>query len=482
MVKLEDEAENVNSEARISQFQYQSMLFNNLGYDKCPKDLSWIDNNVPLENARLTEVLDYPITNNILLVNHTGDNLRNIMITIDNWTDGRKPMNGFLLAESKSFYIKDNNKLAYDLANNLEPTMEFKFIKREFYWDASNIIYTRFSQNNPEVDETYFKYCIKNSNKWFSQINVYYPAVAFAIGLINPEMLLSIIRQAEEIGCLDTTNKIYNGIYAIREDENTYKNVEKALNIILYYYNVIYVVYGPRALVYLSNEMMNKDKDIKNEFIEKLNYSIMNSMNLDVSRIPGSKFIDIGSFEKIDANSRLYAVSNYIDINNADVFDDIKRIVDAYVSNDSVPKQIDINESIYNSSSVLVNYKETIRTLYVMLLQIQYMIPEMIEGIEGINRFIVSQNFYIDSNNFAIYNKRIGLYVITYDNYRIAVMDADQIVKYYNMAYPGMGRFYVDSSDSVKKVKRIPDVRTPDGLKDIVENNYFDSMFPRRVR
>ena len=61
-----------NEYRTITQFQYQSILFNNLGLKSCPKDLSWIDKGISIEdlvsNNMLTEILDYPITRHKMMI------------------------------------------------------------------------------------------------------------------------------------------------------------------------------------------------------------------------------------------------------------------------------------------------------------------------------------------------------------------------------------------------------------------------------
>ena len=41
----------------LTQLQYLSMLFMNLGYDKCPPDLSFISHNIPIESLILLRSL-----------------------------------------------------------------------------------------------------------------------------------------------------------------------------------------------------------------------------------------------------------------------------------------------------------------------------------------------------------------------------------------------------------------------------------------
>ena len=155
--------------------EYLSMLFMNLGYDKCPKDLSFIPNGIPIENTIRDQVLDYRMTSRILTVNPRGTTLYEMLEIIKYWCRG-KIEQGSIIDVAKSFKLPDDNEIAYNL-------------------------YTRRLHNiNPNINSYYYTHCIRNFIGYAKQIIVPYPCAVFAACVIDPDILMSEdIHPLEEI-------------------------------------------------------------------------------------------------------------------------------------------------------------------------------------------------------------------------------------------------------------------------------------------
>ena len=102
----------------LTTFQYLSCLFNNLGYDKCPKDFLWLENNIDIELVEKTEVLDYPITKNPLMIFKDCD-LFTLLICIRNWIKGSIER-GHVLDPRKSFNLPNKQDIQFYQQNRVK--------------------------------------------------------------------------------------------------------------------------------------------------------------------------------------------------------------------------------------------------------------------------------------------------------------------------------------------------------------------------
>jgi hypothetical protein len=182
----------------LSPFQYNSMLFANLGYSKCPKDMLWLEKEIPIEQVPKTEVLDYPITHNKLMIINKTPSLFDLLHVIRNWIkDGYEK--GHLMDPQKACQLPSMEEMQYNYANQIK-IMKSNNVKSKIdMWDKADIFYRRWFNLNPTIDPEYFEFSLSNNFEQASKlVNVYDPYAVFVSVLIDPDILMSAIRQAEK--------------------------------------------------------------------------------------------------------------------------------------------------------------------------------------------------------------------------------------------------------------------------------------------
>lgn len=385
----------------LTAFQYLSCLFNNLGYDKCPKDFVWLENNIDIENAEKTEVLDYPIVNHPLML-VKGYDLWSLLLCIKNWirSDIEK---GHLLDPNKSFKLPSQKDIRYYLQNRMKIKRSVVLQQKVQSWDKSDLIWRRLYNLNPSVDRDYFDYHLTNFERYAKQIRIEYPQALFVSVLVDPDILLSVIKYSEieatSIVAANHTNTpvaLLNDIEIFREFERILKNKVDQMNrifknrgargFIFDEYKIVKVVPGRISTLtpninLIAPIFMGQDRDVDNSIIGEVFYQIANiPINGDtIAEI--LKYVDINSLKFIDRMG----------------CDNIQRLA-------------------------------TYKRLYYTLEQLKRSNPELVSPKD---RFIMSESFYIDSDSFALYSKKMNkIYVVSKDLI-LREMDPVEAVEYY---------------------------------------------------
>lgn len=180
----------------LTPFQYQSILFNNLGYDRCPPDSLWIERGLNVEDVEKKEVLDYPITFNQLSL-RDDCSLFDLMMVVQNWVRGGLER-GHLLDPHRSFLLPSRREIEYCLQNRIKVKRTASVRQRMDTWDKASIMWRRLYNLVPAKDPEYFEYSLVNFEYYSKQIRVVDPYAAFASAIVDPDLLFSAIEQAEK--------------------------------------------------------------------------------------------------------------------------------------------------------------------------------------------------------------------------------------------------------------------------------------------
>lgn len=382
----------------LTTFQYLSCLFNNLGYDKCPKDFLWLENNIDIELVEKTEVLDYPITKNPLMIFKDCD-LFTLLLCIRNWIKSGIER-GHILDPRKSFKLPSQKDVQFYQQNRVKLMRTSVLSPKVESWDKADIIWRRLYNLNPNIDSEYFEYHIPNFELWSKYIKIENARPLFISVLADPDILLSAIKQSE----IEATSKVYSRsnkpIVLLNEQElvsefyNVFsKKVQQIMN--------IYKNKGIRG--FITDQYKIVKKDVSN--IPSMNVNLIAPIYMGQNRqvdqsIFGEIFYQIASIP-ITGDTIAY-IMKYVDSNSMKF---IERM-----------DQYDIQR--------IATYKR----LYYTIEQLKSSNPELLNPKD---RFMLSESFYIDSDTFGLYSRKLNKYYIVSRDLILREMDPKEAVDYY---------------------------------------------------
>ena len=469
-----------NDNPIISPFQYQSCLFNNFGFIHCPENSYWIKQGIPLELVDQTEVFDQPIASIPLIILSENPRLSFMLDVINLWGYGELK-NGHLLDEEKSFNSKRDYE--YCLAHNIQMKIGYNVDQEEYSWNSADIRTERLHQLNPMIDIEYFENNLIDFNGLTRFTFVKYPYAMFAMGIINPDMVMSIIRDAEKETAREITRTEYNGI--LNQAVNSEKAIpmfQNKLNEQLEQINYIYSTYGIRGLVILnrvftteevpslediSNQSMKERTMYGNDLLEKEKYQLMFASG-DIrifDNLPSGEAKDEYVLSMETNKKNQYGEEDLQSINHYE--NRIKKIVFSYVDNFvGFPTQIDQN----NPNMDTYEYKRTMFRLYVL---IKYILdPKYGKVLDG-KKLILSKNFYIDQSNFSLYVPSMNVYLYVDQDYNIDFMSPSELVKYYNNHFNGKYFIDPDEIDNTSELDHIGTVYIPENFYLIMNHDTY---------
>lgn len=463
----------------MTPFQYETCIFNNFGFTKCPENSYWIKQEIPIELVGQTEVFDQPIASIPTIIIGEKHKLNFMLDLINLWAEGESK-SGHLINPDKSFYNKKD--VNYCIDHNIQMKIGYKINQEESSWNASDIKSERLHQLNPVLDNEYFENCLCNFDVLSKFVDVEYPFVMFALGIINPDLVTSIIKTAEIITADYITKTEFKGVKnQAATSPNALPLFQKSLNDILRMINNnIYSRYGVRGLIIL-NRIFNREEKISKEelneslkersvygntLMEKENYQLMFATG-DLRIFDGLP--DGKSKEEYVLNIETNSKDNHgrDEIQSMSHYESrIKRVVFTYVDNDAgFPEPIDDDHRAKNS----YEYKKVLLRLYII---IKYILdPKYGKVLEG-KRLILSKNFYLDENNFALYIPGMNLYMTVDQDYNVDFMTPSEIVKYYNDKYDG--EYFIDPEEvECYKSDKIKKFEYPKNFDLIMQNDTF---------
>lgn len=394
----------------LTEHQYLSLLYNNLGYEKCPNTSDFITKGISLEYADMNSVLDYPITKAKLMINKNGTTLFDLLTCISMW--GRGPIEkGYIIDENKSFILPSELEIKYHLENGIIIKRSFFKYPESQFWRSTDIFVKRLHNLIPSINKDYFDLCIRKFKDYSKQIIIYDPCVIFALALINPDALMTTIRDCE-MEAAKEINKSYNGYSALRTDYDTVLLFVELLQKEIQKYASIYYKNGPEGLVNKVVPVIPANRVVANMKIDN-----------DLSQ------------EKIFDNMKPQDIFKYVQ--NIELNEDEKEFMYKYFNKNSMPKFLTEVIKLKDENGEYQDtydhrYIPTLKRIYYTLNRINDKFPQMLEAK---SKFILSESFYIDANKFALYNPDLYQYVLCFDDMSNEICEPKEAVNKYKELY-----------------------------------------------
>lgn len=386
----------------LSPHQYLSCLFNNLGYDKCPKDFLWMENNLDIVNVPKSEVFDYPITRNCLMIRNNCT-LFDLLLCIRNWIKSGIEK-GRLLDPRKSFKMPSQKDIQFNIQNRMKIYRTSVLQSRPVSWDKSDIFWRRLYNLNPCLDKDYFESCLVNFESYARQIRIQDPQAIFVSVLVDPNILLSVIKQSE----IEATNNVFirqNNVYSkvLLNEKDVAIEFEKILIQKLMKLSVIFRYKGPRGFIskQYKIEQIVPARPIMGIDITLIPPYIMNRPDLIADQIM------LGEVFKQIAN---------IPLN-----DETKSFITKYIDSRSLQF---IDKFGIDNPYRLATYKR----LYYTIEQLKNCHEELINSKD---KFIMSESFYIDPDRFGLYSKSLNKFYIAGLDLILREMSPQEAISYY---------------------------------------------------
>lgn len=389
----------------LTQLQYLSMLFMNLGYDKCPSDLSFISHNIPIENTKRSQVFDYRPCSRILTINPNGTTLYEMIEMVRYWCKGSIEQ-GSIIDESKSFVLPNENEIAYNLANGIDIKRKCFISKERLQWNTSDIWTRRLHNINPNINSYYYSHCIRKFREYTKQILVKYPCAVFAASIIDPDILMSIIRNCEMKAAEIADSKYYNGYSAVRRDYDTVMEFIPLFNSQIDHLKNIYMTSGAFGFVPSNQGNVNPV-----EVVKKLETAMSLPENQDA----------MSTEDKIKCINE----SNLTGDDIADIYN--------YVLKKSMP------EFITHTTKTNREQAQYDQMYYPFMKHLHYLLTKLLQVAPNLmsnkDKFILSRPFFLGPNAFGIYLRSENLYVLLTPDLRIIPCVPRQAVYLYKQMY-----------------------------------------------
>ena len=369
----------------INPYQYVSAFYNNIGYSNCP-NISGLDNiKISLDKLYRNTVVDYPITKYPVMFNRTRTTLNYLLNVIKLWCKGEIRM-------------------------------------------------TRL--HNLSLNKNYFYNSFKYFNFIEKEVVIYNPYAAFAIALINPDIIYSFIRSSE----IEAANRVNcNGYFILRKDKDMIDIFSKLLNRKIFYLANLYYKYGFEALYNMH-----------------LNY-IKNNSPVDYHNMYTHMKINIIPDYDITKSGDSFAILSFEDkmkfIDNVVIRSEERNFIFKYVDKDALP-DILLKKVVYNDGSKAYSkmYIDTLKRLWVSLKQIECYHPEYLDT--G-NKLLLSDSFYIDNSRFVLYNRDMNVFIVMTNTFNSYVLNKDDAIRFYKENY-GID-VIIDSVEINTEADEVPD-------------------------
>ena len=390
----------------LTPFQYQSILFNNLGYDRCPKDFLWMDQGLSIENVTKSEVLDYPITFNNLMLNNDST-LFDLLMVIRNWIRGGLEK-GHILDPCRSFKLPGKNELIFNMQNRIKIQRSASVRSKMDVWDRADIMWRRMYNLVPTVDREYFEYSLVNFERYAKQIKVFDPYAAFASALVDPDLLFSAIEQAEKEAVHTVWNNSNKNFPLAMIDEDAVAiEFEKCLFKQMSHLSRIYRGKGPSGFTrekYFKRHLVAVGFPTVGTPIQlhhPITYTQEGPIMTDQAII-GTIFQQIAA-TPLDGDHKGF-VMNYVE-----------------------PYSLTFIDKLGEESQMRI---ATYKRLYYTLDQLKKSNPELLNPKE---KFTLSEPFYIDPDRFGLYSKARNRFYIVGLDLIVREMSPQEALEYYNI-------------------------------------------------
>ena len=405
--------------------QYLAILCNNLGFNKRPESLDWLDQNPedsPIENIAKTVPIDQNLINFVLqqnqsLVIQENMSLFHLLMCIYYWVRGDIEA-GYVIDSQKCWKLPPKNEVLYKYKNNIEIKRSYDIRDHKEFWCVADVFSRRFHNLCKHVNKNYFNNCIRQFDKYAMMIPVKDPVSVFVSSIMNPDLLMSIIRECE-MKAAKKVNRQFSDCAALRPDYNTAQEFRNLLYEQFEYISYLYKEYGAGAFL-----------NLKQKIVPDIQQRITMNSNIDERKDVLAQFTTVK--EKI----------NYV--KTLDITPEAKAFIFNYVERDSIPGELfdmEVHRDLNGNTLITYNqeYDELLKRLY-CLFDISRTANRK-EVIDVNSRWIFAKNFYANANRFALYNQSSGVYLVLHPDITSEIMTRDAIVAYYLERY-GENRYH----------------------------------------
>ena len=385
----------------LTTHQYLSCLFNNLGYDKCPRDFLWLENNIDIENAEKSEVFDYPITSHPLMIVKDYD-LWSLLLCIRNWIHAGIER-GHILDPAKSFKLPSQKDINFYLQNRVKIVRSSVLQQKVHSWDKADILWRRLYNLNPAIDSEYFEYQLVNFERYSKKVIIDDARVLFISVLIDPDILLSVIKQSEIEATSIVSARNTNIPVALLNDKEIFIEFERIFK--------------------------NKVEQMKRIFNNRGAKGFIKDDYRIVKVIPGY-IPTLGS--NVNLIAPIYMGQNR-EVDQSIIGEVFYQIASIPINGDTIAeimKYVDCNslKFVDRMGNDNINRLATYKRLYYTIEQLRNTHPELVSPKD---RFILSEAFYIDSDSFGLYSKKMNKFYIAGRDLILREMSPQEAVEYY---------------------------------------------------
>lgn len=474
---------------QLNDHAYNSILFHNLGFDKCPNGLQWIESNKPIEwiAKESTDALDVPMTKHkLMLIGPTS--LLDLMRIVNKWGCGNVEY-GNILDYVHSFTLPSKDQIEYLIRNNYKISRKPVIKKKTDSWLTSNVEMRRLYNINPNVDEEYYENCFMNYTKYFKNAIIMNPIPLFVASIIDPGFLFFIIRESEIQAAKIANMTAANGIPALRTDESMY---DEFIKIFSGFENTVNRLFEEEGAFAFTRDIRNSAEFVSSGSIQAP-YMTQKASLENRNKEEFYKMIDETD---VIANINL-TVGDYLE-NVVD--DEDRKKIFKYVDKRSIPKFL--TEPVEDSNGIK-NIPEAYNKVLIRLKRIVSCLENIFPDIlDSKDRIIMSKPFYLDENRFGLYSKATKeLLVATNDN-KIFIMTLKNAIDLYKNLYgttvlldpkeippetsPAVPRTSYDFMNTdEKKNENVPHIKSepiPTAPDNLVNNHYQTSKSPDTIK
>ena len=373
----------------LSEQEYLSILFNNMGYPKHPKNLQALEN--PIETILDLEDNKLPVTRNKLVIKKTML-LFDLLEVIKNWikTDNER---GHILDPKNSLQLPSDEEINFNINNNLNIKRQYSFKEKLYYWSKSDFIWRRWYNLSPLLDNVYFEAAISDFYEASKYVYIKNGYIVFLSYLIDPDIFLSIVRNSEK-EAYNNLKQVYSPAIMIHKDHyNTLlSEFQGILNRKIGYMKSLYEKEGINA--FIINKPEEEINIILNNNITPYNYEVIKNIKIQIRETI------------LDGDHKSY-IEQYVDSNSLNELDNL-------------------------DNELLRQY--TYKKLYWFLMQIKSVFPELLNRHY---KFIFSKPYFISDQVFGLYLPKEKNLFVTDENLNLLIMNLQEaklfFKKYYNI-------------------------------------------------
>lgn len=392
-----------NGAGPLTDIQYLSALFFNLGYEKCPSTIGKILDK-DLYDVQKDTVFDFRITNRPLYLKDE-DTLHNLIECIKIWIYG-KSENGYLVDMNNSFQLPDTKTIIYDLENQIEIKRTLKTFDKYTKWFTTDFYTRRLHNLSPNINPMYANRCIRKFKEYAKQIKIKNCHILFKVAIVNPDVVYTTIRNSE-MTAADIVDKQYGGYSSLRPDYDTALEFINQLKIRI------------QAIINIYNR--NGLKGFLDEFESR-----------KISNPNYKEALAIVDWEEAFLNDEQKRMDF---INNMKLTGDIKKRIYSLVDKKLFPPEM-VWAKCCNSKDMADRYKlcyePTMRALSYVT---EYIVHKYEDADSETPKLSLSRSFYINPTIFAIYWKEMDLVFIVDAKYNIYEMTPKEGVDFYKKYY-----------------------------------------------